>query len=399
MLFEFNIYSSLLLIGVCQGIVYSSLLLWRGKREGSVADFLMAAILITLSIYVSQWMLGFAGWYDVKDWHTTFMFYMDFDLPYLLGPLMYCFFLASTNRKFSLPFYWKHFVLALLFILFVIGVAVYDFVYWKSWLGNPFLGFDGTRGPMEDYLNEDSIPILTLVWQLARLHLLVYVGLTIRLFWNYKKYLNNNFSNTEAIDMQWYRNVLLLFAGALIVELLKQLINLFFDLSYIDTWYFYFVTSIVIYLLGIQAYKQPSRQVVELSFQPNQIEQTLILEEKSNHLEPELQRLLQKLQHLMEMEKPYLNSDLNLRSLANQLKTNTNYLSKVINHTDATNFNDYINRYRVQEMQQRLKNGAHKEFTFLSLALECGFNSKATFNRAFKKHTGKSPRAYIEQLE
>jgi len=312
---------------------------------------------------------------------------------------MYCFFLGSTNRKFSLPNYWKHFIPALIAILFTIGVALYDFVYWKILLGKPFTGFYETRGPIEDYLNKNTTSFFSVVWELARLHLLVYLCLTIRLFWNYKKYLNNNFSNTESIDMQWYRNVLLLFAGALIVELFKQYFNLFFDLSYIDNWYFYFVTSVVIYLLGIQAYKQPSRQLVELSFQPSQVEKPVLQEkEKTKSLNPELEGLLQKLQELMETEKPYLNSDLNLRSLANQLDTNTNYLSKVINHTDATNFNDYINRHRVQEMQQHLRNGAHKKFTFLSLALECGFNSKATFNRAFKKHTGKSPRAYIEQL-
>ena len=233
MLFNFNIYSSLLLIGVLQGVVYSGLLLWRGKREGSVADFLMAAILLSLSIYVTQWMLGFAGWYDVKDWHTTFMFYMNFELPYLLGPLVYCFFLASTNHEFSLPRYWKHFVPALLSILFTVGVALYDFVYWQGLLGNTFTGFHGTRGPIEDYLNENRVPILALIWQLARLHLLIYLGLTIRLFWNYKKYLNNNFSNTEAIDMQWFRNILLLFVSALLVDTFKQYTSMFVDLSYI----------------------------------------------------------------------------------------------------------------------------------------------------------------------
>ena len=101
----------------------------------------------------------------------------------------------------------------------------------------------------------------------------------------------------------------------------------------------------------------------------------------------------------MAKEKPYLDSTLNIKSLANVLNTNTSYLSKVINQTEADNFNDYINKFRVSEIEQKLANNEQENLTFLSLAYECGFNSKATFNRSFKKHTGFSPRVYASTLK
>ena len=61
MLFNFNLYSSLLLIGVVQGGVYSLLLIFRGRKEGARSDYWMAGILFLLVLFVSQWMLGFAG--------------------------------------------------------------------------------------------------------------------------------------------------------------------------------------------------------------------------------------------------------------------------------------------------------------------------------------------------
>jgi AraC-like DNA-binding protein len=61
------------------------------------------------------------------------------------------------------------------------------------------------------------------------------------------------------------------------------------------------------------------------------------------------------------------------------------------------NFNDYINSLRIEEFIKLYKADTNKQFTMLSLALDSGFNSKPTFNRAFKKLKGVSPKAYFEQ--
>ena len=62
-----------------------------------------------------------------------------------------------------------------------------------------------------------------------------------------------------------------------------------------------------------------------------------------------------------------------------------------------SNFNDFINYYRVLAVQEKLKGGEHKRQTLLGIAYDAGFNSKATFNRAFKKVTGLSPKEWLEK--
>lgn len=61
------------------------------------------------------------------------------------------------------------------------------------------------------------------------------------------------------------------------------------------------------------------------------------------------------------------------------------------------NFNDFINQYRVKAVIKKMEAGEHTIQTLLGLALEVGFNSKSTFNRAFKRHTSRSPNDYIKE--
>lgn len=61
------------------------------------------------------------------------------------------------------------------------------------------------------------------------------------------------------------------------------------------------------------------------------------------------------------------------------------------------NFNDFVNHHRIKALLQKIEKGEHSVQTLLSLAYECGFNSKSTFNRAFKRATSLNPREYIEK--
>jgi AraC-like DNA-binding protein len=106
-----------------------------------------------------------------------------------------------------------------------------------------------------------------------------------------------------------------------------------------------------------------------------------------------------KLDDLMETKKPYLNPDLSLPELAVMLQTNTHTLSKMINEEGPSNYNDFINHYRIKEFKRRVENGEHKVKTIIGIALEVGFNSKTTFNRTFKKLNGSTPRDYLNTLK
>jgi YesN/AraC family two-component response regulator len=94
----------------------------------------------------------------------------------------------------------------------------------------------------------------------------------------------------------------------------------------------------------------------------------------------------------MEEQKIYLEPQLSLKDMANQLRSNPSVISAAINQNFGKNFNDFVNEYRVKEFQTRQLLPENKNFTLLAIALDCGFNSKSTFNRSFKKITGKAPR-------
>ena len=103
-----------------------------------------------------------------------------------------------------------------------------------------------------------------------------------------------------------------------------------------------------------------------------------------------------KLQHLFETEKPYLNPDLTLRTLANQLGIHANQLSWLLNDGLEKNFNTFINHYRVEEFKASAHLPENSHLTIMSIAYDCGFNSKTVFNTYFKKETGLTPKEFLK---
>jgi AraC-like DNA-binding protein len=93
----------------------------------------------------------------------------------------------------------------------------------------------------------------------------------------------------------------------------------------------------------------------------------------------------------MERDHPYRNPDLTLADLAERLATSPHKLSEVLNTQLGQTFYDFVNGYRVREVQRRLGEDASRNLTLLAVALDAGFASKSTFNAAFKKATGRTP--------
>ncbi|MEP2026774.1 MAG: helix-turn-helix domain-containing protein [Reichenbachiella sp.] len=109
--------------------------------------------------------------------------------------------------------------------------------------------------------------------------------------------------------------------------------------------------------------------------------------------------LKNELVELMKVSKPYLSPKLTLSELAELLKTSTHDLSYAINEGYGMNFFDFVNIYRIEEFKSKVSDPVYKNHTFLAIAFESGFSSKTTFNRAFKKTTGLTPREYQNQQE
>lgn len=100
----------------------------------------------------------------------------------------------------------------------------------------------------------------------------------------------------------------------------------------------------------------------------------------------------------MRERKPYLESQLTIKDLADTLQVNPKHLSQVINEQLDQNFFNYINSYRVNEVKNRIADPDYRHLTVLGIALDCGFNSKSSFNSVFKKITGQTPTSYKSEL-
>jgi len=104
--------------------------------------------------------------------------------------------------------------------------------------------------------------------------------------------------------------------------------------------------------------------------------------------------------HLLDCMKektPYLDADLSLRSLADQIDLHPNQLSWLLNESFGKNFNEFINHYRIETFKSISKDPKNSNITIMGLAYDSGFNSKTVFNTYFKKETGLTPKQYLNQ--
>ncbi|MEM7104965.1 MAG: helix-turn-helix transcriptional regulator [Bacteroidota bacterium] len=164
-------------------------------------------------------------------------------------------------------------------------------------------------------------------------------------------------------------------------------------------WY-YLCFSILLLYISITGYSNTIKANINLAPDILNDIEPLALEETSgtnNEVEdaPDLEDWKQKITYLFETEDPFKNPNLTLTDLANLLNTNRNIISKAINQEFKMNFNDFVNERRAEAVIDKLNKGEHTRNTLLAIALDCGFNSKTTFNRAFKKHTGITPKQFI----
>jgi AraC-like DNA-binding protein len=113
--------------------------------------------------------------------------------------------------------------------------------------------------------------------------------------------------------------------------------------------------------------------------------------DRSGLTDREAERLKSALAEVMEKERPWQDSGLTLADLAGRLSTTPHKLSEVLNSQLHQTFYDFVNGYRVREVQRRIAAGDARKVTMMALAQDAGFASKSTFNLVFKKHTGQTP--------
>ncbi|MCP1299270.1 AraC family transcriptional regulator [Chryseobacterium sp. S0630] len=128
----------------------------------------------------------------------------------------------------------------------------------------------------------------------------------------------------------------------------------------------------------------------------------MISEEKNNE-EPavsnsEYNEELLRLKNYMIEKKPFLNSSLTIQEVSGEIEIPVRELSLLINHQLGQHFYDFVNTYRIENAMDILKDETKSKVTVLEILYEVGFNSKSSFNTAFKKHTGTTPTLYRKSL-
>lgn len=398
MLFQFGFYSSLLLIFFVHGSVYA-ILLWRKSiLNDSVADKWLSAFLLLSVLYIAPWMLGFAGWYDTRP-YREFLFYIPFQHLFFIGPVIYCYVQAVLNPQFRFhrKLLW-HFLPGLLYLVYSVVVVVTD----KLVLHEAY------------FLANGEDPDFDLWYQLSGfISMIIYFILSIQYYNSYRKLLVQVVSYAEAVSFRWIRNFLFAVLAILVIRFILFCIGLVVDLGYWDTWWYFLAFALCFYYIAINGYANSvetkvafqteaftSRPAILLTYpgdnNPVTEDAEVIELDSASPSEPQPDAALaewsRKVLAAVVEERLFEAPELTLTDLARHLGTHPALISRAVNRGFAMNFNDFINYHRVQAVLEKLRAGEQQRQTLLGIAYDCGFNSKATFNRAFKKATGRNPK-------
>ncbi len=198
-------------------------------------------------------------------------------------------------------------------------------------------------------------------------------------------------SQTREVDLYWLDRIII---AMLLLTVVVLFYNIIFSLERLNL----FMNWVV--LMGIFYIAFHSMQQKEIyPFKETNIEEILSLNEepvideskKKIVSDEELILLKTQLAQFMKRQKPYLDPDLNLIKLAQQVELSPHKLSFVINSGFNLNFFNFVNRYRVEEAKSLLLNSQKEHYSILGIANEAGFNSKSAFNTTFKKITNQTP--------
>lgn len=342
-------------------------------------------MLLLGALVLAPWMLGFGGWYDNQPYRDI-LFYTPFVHGLLIGPVVYFYVQHQLDPAFKLR--WAdtlHFVPSVLWILYHVVMVITD----KLLLGCYFFLVNQADPDFDSWYQ-----ILTLISTVT------YLWLTYRYYLRYQQMIDQMVSFADAVRYRWIRIFLLAYLTFVLLTLIFKILPIIgIDLNYAGSWWYFFLFGLIFYYISIEGFANIKSEKLDLALpvlptfeeiQPTEPTKTQPIEE--------LEVWKEKLLKAMAGDDGFINPALSLPDLARQLKTNTSVLSKVINQGFGMNFNDFVNEQRVRVVIEKLKAGEQKKHTLLAIAFDCGFNSKATFNRAFKKVTGQSPKDFESSI-
>lgn len=331
--------------GVVHGL-FLAIFLWVFKKGDALSNKILSVLLIVLSFRI-----GKSVFLEFSEGLGIRMIFIGLATLMAIGPLFYLYTLALTNDFFKLKkSHYLHFIPTIFGLLF------------GFWINEA---------------NTEFIPkwVFIVIFLSYYLHYLGYLVKAHVLIQRRRK---------DNLDDNSYSFLKLLFYSLLLIWL-AYFLNLF--------------DEIIPYIAGPILYTLVAYTVSFIVIKRGYLESIKKRKYMTNSASDEqIARIFLRVKKLVADDKEFRNSNISLKALSDQLNTTTQTLSMVINKKTETNFNNFINTFRIEEAIRLFKNEKYSNHTIASIAYDIGFNSISSFNVAFKKQTGMTPNAYRKSL-
>ena len=360
-----TIYAMLLGAAAIQGLTMG-ILLWRKDLPAYKSNRFLSLILFFFSYrllveFLKAYQLG-----GVNHW--TYHVLLEYN--WVHGTLIFFYVRSYLNPDFRLGNKeWIHFLPVGLEFIFSNWVKIQNFYWDGSPDSLPFLGSDS-------YILWVHTPFQIWIWCCL---MIFYVRKSQGYILAQQ---NNPNLHIPPEYLGWLRQVLWTYLIFSIIVIITSTIDYFFFSFAFEGNYrlpTYIGMAIITYWMGLQA------------FSKRQLPPVKSLSIAGKKQQEKLKMLGDEILSYMQKEKPYLNPALKVSDLAESLEVPAYQLTQCLNGVFNQSFSDFINSYRIDTFKQLLQEPNADQYTLMALAFESGFNSKATFNRAVKKLTGKSP--------
>lgn len=293
---------------------------------------------------------------------------------WLEGPLLYGYVSAILYRDFR--FRWRH-----LIHLTPAAIAM-QILLWQYYMQPSFV-----QREMMDSLEFMWSPLMDGLVALRNLSIILYGGWCLWELRRYRRLLQENYANLEARQRNWLTAFVSGFVIIAIWALTVHMIGAHIDYSLANIlgvcsnyFHFLFVNALVFFSL----------RYTHLFDGLNKPEESEVVTEVTVFKDEQITRV----KSFMLREKPFLDANINIESLAKRLSLPERTLSRILNQHFGKNFFEFINGYRIEEAKRLLADPANKEMNILDILAEAGFSSKSTFNAIFKKYVGQTPSQY-----
>jgi AraC-like DNA-binding protein len=368
----------IIISGVIQSVVLAVMLLAATPR--SRGNRWMGLFLLICSLHFS--------WSLLIDSNLGDIFKPLFWIPYsyllAVGPVMFFYTRTLTDRNFKAQSNaFLHFMPA------VLEALTQCYLIFRSIQNNvPPHGIDGFVWFRVTQLTAAAISIT------------LYGRRSLSLIATYEKAMAENFSNQKEITLAWLFRLIKYLRVLWCVWLLFEVSFVLFQkfqMHFLAVYAFLYILLAVLvystYWIGIQAFKKADwlSENIVLHTQP---EKPNVYARLSKN---DLTNYVDRLNQTMTSERLYLHETLSLRILADRVGLEPNLVSYVLNNELHKSFFDYVNEFRIEEIKRKMNEPAYRHIKIVEIAYESGFNSKATFNRVFKKITGKSPSDFMKE--